>query len=317
MNSNLPHVVGVIRAVLESVRPEQATAVAQALDTARLLVDPERTFGAVLHRTPTGGWSRTRSAATDLERQALAWDAACARARSVAHSIEHHLARHQGPSGVRVDGDRVRVLLRVDGPAQWADWRAYLGITVVREGDRPHTVIGEGERGGVRVAVVARGAATEHRQPRPFRLDGATYDLTVPQRDAHGDTWYFQGCRNHDGMPLMSIDGRPERCSLANVAAHLGPLTPVPQHEGTTPGPTPRPTPPTVTALPPAPPLAPASAPRSLPLMASTSLPPLAPGSVLLSAPLMAPACGSTGAVTALPPAPPTPPACGPTRPVG
>ncbi|OPG05075.1 hypothetical protein B1R27_22815 [Streptomyces sp. GKU 895] len=28
-------------------------------------------------------------------------------------------------------------------------------------------------------------------------------------------------------MPLMSVDGRPERCSLANVAAHLGPLTPV------------------------------------------------------------------------------------------
>ncbi|WAZ24482.1 BN159_2729 family protein [Streptomyces cinnabarinus] len=259
MNSNLPHVAGVIRAVLESVRPEQATAVAQALDTARLLVDPERTFGAVLHRGSDGGWSRTRPAATELERQALDWDAACARARSVAHTIERQLTEHQGPSGVRVDGDRVRVLLRVDGPAQWADWRAYLGITVVKEGNRPHTVVGEGEHGGVRVAVVARGAAstpgatTGRRQARPFRLGGTTYDLAVPQRDAHGDVWYFQGCRNHDGMPLMSVDGRPERCSLANVAAHLGPLTPVPQPEDTAAVPAPMTTLPTPPALPPAP----------------------------------------------------------------
>lgn len=240
MNSNLPHAAGVIRAVLESVRPEQATAVARALDSARLLVDPERTFGAVLHRTPEGGWSRTRPAATELERQALAWDDACARARSVAAAIERHLTGHRGPSGVRVEGNRVRVVLRVDGPEQWADWRASLGIAVVREGDRPHTVVGEGEYGGVRVAVVARvavappGGASGH-QARPFRLGGATYDLAVPHRDAHGDVWYFQGCRTHDGMPLMSVDGRPERCSLANVAAHLGPLSPVPQVEDAVP----------------------------------------------------------------------------------
>ncbi|MDL2079226.1 BN159_2729 family protein [Streptomyces sp. GXMU-J15] len=246
MNSNLPHAAGVIRTVLESVPPEQATAVAQALDSARLLVDPERTFGAVLHRTSDGRWSRARHAATDLERQALDWDAACARARSVAAVIEQRLTEHPGPSGVRVDGDRVRVVLRVDGPHQWADWRAYLGITEVRHGDRPHTVVGEGERGGVRVAVLARAVeappfARSAPPERLFRLGTTTYDLAVPQRDAHGEVWYFQGWRSHDGMPLMSVDGRPERCSLANVATHLGPLTPVPQHEDPAPAPTPLP----------------------------------------------------------------------------
>ncbi|WP_405589801.1 BN159_2729 family protein [Streptomyces sp. NBC_01092] len=233
MNSNFPHAVGVIRAVLESAAHDRATAVAHALDSARLLVDPLRSFGVVLHRTPDGGWCRVPRPLTDLEHQALAWDASCARARSLACDIERRLAGHAGPSGVRVDGDRVRVALRVDGPVAWARWRAYLGITVVGAGIRLHTVTGEGERGGVRVTVVAHGATTAPPsavtgpQARPFRLGGATYDLAFPQRDAHGDVWYFQGWRTHDGMPLMSLDGRTERCSLANVAAHLGPLSPM------------------------------------------------------------------------------------------
>ncbi|QKZ18317.1 BN159_2729 family protein [Streptomyces chartreusis] len=336
MNSNFPHAVGVIRAVLESTGADRATAVAHALDTARLLVDPGRSFGVVLHRTPDGGWTPAPRPLTDLERKALAWDASCARARSLAHAIERRLAGHTGPSGVRVDGDRVRVVLRVDGPLPWARWRAYLGITAVGAGTRPHTVVGEGERGGVRVTVVAHGAtsttptpaaappptatptatpavalslpaplpaapspvatpavahspamtspvvpppaATSPAAPPPaatspvapppaatspavalpaaispvtppptaipfaapapassapgpqthlFRLGGVTYDLALPQRDAQGDVWYFQGCRSHDGMPLMSLDGRPERCSLVNLAVHLGPLAPV------------------------------------------------------------------------------------------
>ncbi|MGI5411637.1 BN159_2729 family protein [Streptomyces chartreusis] len=351
MNSNFPHAVGVIRAVLESTGADRATAVAHALDTARLLVDPGRSFGVVLHRTPDGGWTPAPRPLTDLERKALAWDASCARARSLAHAIERRLAGHTGPSGVRVDGDRVRVVLRVDGPLPWARWRAYLGITAVGAGTRPHTVVGEGERGGVRVTVVAHGAtsttptpaaappptatltatpavalsppaplpaapspvalssptaspaahapaatpavahspaatspvvpppaatspvapppattspvapppaatspvvalpaATSPVTPPPtaiplaapapassapgpqthlFRLGGVTYDLALPQRDAQGDVWYFQGCRSHDGMPLMSLDGRPERCSLVNLAVHLGPLAPV------------------------------------------------------------------------------------------
>ncbi|MFJ1871202.1 BN159_2729 family protein [Streptomyces chartreusis] len=294
MNSNFPHAVGVIRAALESTGADRATAVAHALDTARLLVDPGRSFGVVLHRTPDGGWTPAPRPLTDLERKALAWDASCARARSLAHAIERRLAGHTGPSGVRVDGDRVRVVLRVDGPLPWARWRAYLGITAVGAGTRPHTVVGEGERGGVRVTVVAHGATstTPHAAPTSaaspsataapaatpavalssaapspavpppaapspvappptgfplaapapapalassapgpqthlFRLGGVTYDLALPQRDAQGDVWYFQGCRSRDGMPLMSLDGRPERCSLANLAVHLGPLTPV------------------------------------------------------------------------------------------
>ncbi|MFJ9026083.1 BN159_2729 family protein [Streptomyces sp. NPDC102259] len=233
MNGNLAPAACLICEVLGSVRPEQATAVARALDSARLLADPRRSFGLVLHRTSDGGWSPTARPVTALERQALAWDASCAKARRVARAIERRLDGHPGPHGIRVDGDRVGVLLRVDDPAQWARWRAYFGITDVREQARPRTVAGEGERDGVRVTVVARGVGTApprapgRAEKRPFRLGATTYDLALPQRDAHGDVWYFQGSRNHDGMPLLSLDGRPERCSLANVEAQSGPLSPV------------------------------------------------------------------------------------------
>ena len=182
MNSNFPHAVGVIRAALESTGADRATAVAHALDTARLLVDPGRSFGVVLHRTPDGGWTPAPRPLTDLERKALAWDASCARARSLAHAIERRLAGHTGPSGVRADGDRVRVVLRVDGPLPWARWRAYLGITAVGAGTRPHTVVGEGERGGVMCEVAAGGGTTGE----AVAGGGTTGEVAVGERATAG-----------------------------------------------------------------------------------------------------------------------------------
>ncbi|WP_371668816.1 BN159_2729 family protein [Streptomyces sp. NBC_00289] len=233
MNGNVPHAARVIRTVLATVRTEQAAAVAHALDSARLLVDPERSFGVVLYRTPDGGWSRTARPVTELERQALSWDTSCERARHVARAVERHLDSHPGPHDVRVEGDRLRVLLRVDGSAQWERWRSYFGIAVVGERTEPHTLTGEGERDGVGVTVVALSApaappkVTTGEEKRPFRIGETLYDLALPQRDAYGGVWYFQGRRSSDGMPLMSLDGRPERCSLANVVAYLGTLSPV------------------------------------------------------------------------------------------
>ncbi|MEU5282016.1 BN159_2729 family protein [Streptomyces asoensis] len=272
MNGNVLHAARVIRTVLATVRSEQAAAVAHALDSARLLVDPERSFGVVLYRTPDGGWSRTARPVTELERQALSWDASCERARRVASAVERHLDTHPGPHTVRVEGDRVRVVLRVDGPGQWARWRAWFGVTSVDERTEPHTLTGEGERDGVRVTVVARttpapppdpagptapadstdstgstgstgstssDGSAEGADQRRYRIGETLYDLAAPMRDVYGGVWYFEGRRNGDGMPLMALDGRPERCSLANVAVYLGPLSPVrPGDDVTVSGPT-------------------------------------------------------------------------------
>ncbi|MFJ5778209.1 BN159_2729 family protein [Streptomyces sp. NPDC093094] len=241
--------------------------------------------GVLLHRGADGGWSRTRPDLTDLERQALAWDVACRRARRAAETLARELDGHPAVVGVKADRDRVRVLLHVRDLAEWAQWCAYFGLTAAGERLHPRVLAGEGWRFGVRTSVLGRtarppvsegetGAAVPAagrrraatgvalgrttagapgavlgkagreaggvvlgkagreaggavREKRLFRLDGAVYDLTLPYRDAHGDVWYFQGEQNADGMPLMSLDGRPERCSLANVAAYAGPLTPV------------------------------------------------------------------------------------------
>lgn len=57
-----------------------------------------------------------------------------------------------------------------------------------------------------------------------YEYEGIVYNLALPQRDAHGDVWYFHGGRTPSGMPLLSLDGRSERCTLANVTSLMGPL---------------------------------------------------------------------------------------------
>ncbi|MGD1219266.1 BN159_2729 family protein [Streptomyces krungchingensis] len=232
MNRNLPHAARVIRAALAAGGVDPVAAATHALDGERLLVDPERSYGIVLHRTPAGGWSCGLRGPTDLERQAQARDASRAHARRLATAIERHIGRHQDFHSVRADGDRVRVVLHVVDRDQWMRWRAHFGIPHTTERLLPHAVTGECRYEGVRVSVLAyEPRRTPHDAQgtppaRPFEFEGRRYDLAVPQRDAHGNVWYFQGWSTDDGMPLLSVDGRPERCSLANVATYMGPLSP-------------------------------------------------------------------------------------------
>ncbi|MEV0446088.1 BN159_2729 family protein [Streptomyces spectabilis] len=232
MNKNLSQATKLIRETL-GCSEVYATTLAHALDRARFLVDPERSYGVVLHRSSAGGWSREpQPQMTDLERQARAWDQTCERARHVASVIEQHIGERPEFQSIRTDGDRVLVALHITDQGQWAQWRAYFGITHDGEHPLPYAVCGEGRRDGVGVSVVAydvpqvRARAGEV-AARPFRLGGLVYDLALPQRDAQGGVWFFQGQRAEDGMPLLSLDGRPERCSLANVVGSAGPLTPV------------------------------------------------------------------------------------------
>jgi hypothetical protein len=235
VNRNLPHAVRVIREAMASSGNDPAAAIAHALDGVRLLVDPERSYGTLLHRTPAGGWAREHQEhpeRTELEEQALAWDASCKRARLVAAAIERHIGQHPEFQNLQIDGDRILVALHITDQAQWVQWRAWFGITHDRERPLPYAVAGDGYRDGVRVSVVAYDlpqtrARVAQRARRPFEWDGIVYDLARPQQDASGGVWFFQGQQAGDGMPLLSMDGRPERCGLANIVQQVGPLTPV------------------------------------------------------------------------------------------
>lgn len=240
MNRNVPHAIKAIREVLAaSGMPDPdsaATAAGHALDKAGLLVDVRPSQGLVLRRKPAGGWTTGAPAPqpepTDLEQQALAWDQACQRAHKVAAGIHKLIGEHPEFQGVQVDGDRVLVSLHITDQSRWAGWRAHFGIRHDGERPLPYAVCGEGYRDGVRVSVVAydlpqaRDRANAE-AARPFHLDGIVYDLALPQRDAGGEVWFFQGEQAADGMPLLSVDGRPERCRLSSIVDQAGPLTPV------------------------------------------------------------------------------------------
>ncbi|WP_435643397.1 BN159_2729 family protein [Streptomyces sp. H49] len=227
MNRNLPHAISIIRAAIAAASDgDLGTAIANALNDEHLLVDAEQSADAtVSSRAPEA------EPLTDLERQALAWDASCKRASAVAAGIEQLIGRHPEFQSLRTDGDRILVALHITDQAQWAAWRSFFGITHDKERPLPYAVAGDGYRDGVRVSVVAydlpqvRATATDRAQ-EPFELDGLVYDLARPQRDAQGDVWYSRGRRAGDGMPLLSMEGRPERCSLANIVQQVGPLTP-------------------------------------------------------------------------------------------
>lgn len=236
MNKNLPHALKAARRALASGGTDPAAAVIRALDSEHLLVDPERS-GLVLHRTPAGGWAREHQehdeqGQTELEAQARAWDATCARARQLAAGIERTLGDHPAFQRVQVDRDAVLVALHITDQAQWPQWRRWFGITHDREVPQPYMVAGDGYRDGVRVTVLAydlpeaRALALEIAK-RPYEFEGVVYDLALPQRDSAGDVWFYQGVRTSDGMPLLSLAARPERCSLANIVRLAGPLTAV------------------------------------------------------------------------------------------
>ncbi|MGM1078995.1 BN159_2729 family protein [Streptomyces sp. H28] len=227
------HTVSVVRVTVSAHRQEQIIAVAlpaALLPRPALPVEPP----AALAPRPAAGHLRAVPAPAGPEGADPARDAPEVRARAVARAVEREVGTHPDVRAVRADGDTVRVLLGLRPPCdRWEEWCAYFGITAAGGQPGPGSPAGEGLRDGVRVAVFVHGPDATPQQDtdgaaeRTYRYGDITYDLELPHRDAHGETWYFQGLRTPDGMPLLSVDGRPERCSLANVAEYAGPLTPV------------------------------------------------------------------------------------------
>ena len=250
MNKNLPQTIKTIRSILGGAG-DVATAIAYALDGQGLLVDPERTFGTVLRRT-RDGWvpvtplapapapslaeavtAAQRAADASLEEQARTWDRACQRARTLAGGMARQYAAEPDVNGVTADRDTVVVSLHITDAARWAAWMNAFGLTdaqLLPVGD--YAVCGRTSWDGTPLSVLAYDvpelqAAAMARAARPYLHDGVVYDLAIPHQDRDGDVWYHHGSVLPDGMPLLSIDGRPERCTLAGVIRQVGPLNPV------------------------------------------------------------------------------------------
>ncbi|NEC42224.1 BN159_2729 family protein [Streptomyces sp. SID8016] len=237
MNGNLPQAITMIRELLAG-DGDVASAIGHALDGAGLLVDPERTFGAVLRRTPQG-WAPVAPATqpappepTELEQQASDWDAACERAAQLVDVVRATYAVEPDFVGVRADKDTVVISLQIAELSRWAGWMSTLGIVEHQLTSLDYVVCGRTTIGDVPVSVLAYDLpevqlVAKAKARRPYRHAGLVYDLAVGHKDITGDTWYFHGDYSAEGMPLLSKDGRPERCSLAGVVDMLGPILPV------------------------------------------------------------------------------------------
>ncbi|MFJ2292152.1 BN159_2729 family protein [Streptomyces sp. NPDC087894] len=258
MNKNIPSAVATIRALLDS-DGDVAAAIAHALDGQGLLVDPMKTFGAVLRRTregwepvtPTAPAPTTPAGVADtmpiriidqaaeqlvddsLEQQARAWDRVCDRARTLAGHMAKQYAAEPDVTRVTADRDTVLVSLHITDADRWARWMTAFGLTdaqLERAGD--YAVVGRTTWDGVPLSVLAYDvpevqAHIVAQARRPYVLDGRVYDLALPYKDRDGDVWFHEGELQPEGMPLMRVDGRPERCTLANIVRVAGPLNAV------------------------------------------------------------------------------------------
>lgn len=229
MNKNLPETIKLITEIT-GCTPEAANAAAHALNKQGLIADPFRTQGIVLRRNAAAGtWSR--QPLSELEQQAIAWDASCKRAQALADLIQVEAGEGRGLMRVQVDGDRLLVSVQITRTEQWAAWRRYLGISREQPSPAslPYAYAGDGHRNGVAVSLIAYDApATEVSEvaaaTMPYRHEGAVYDLALPLRDREGDVWDYAQT-SLTGMPLLTRrGGTGERCSLANLVWQLGPV---------------------------------------------------------------------------------------------
>ncbi|MBP2583349.1 hypothetical protein J3A78_003827 [Streptomyces sp. PvR006] len=222
MNKNLPHAERIIRDGL-TAQGDVARLIAHALNGAGLLIDPEGSYRADVADAPV---------LSELEQQALAWDAACDRARDLAEDIRAKFAAElHGLQSALADSDRVRVVLAVTRPGQWSAMVRYFSITEQAE-QLEYAYIGYGHRNGVAVSVVAYDApqvdaCTLAAAAMPYRFGGVIYDLALAHRDINGDTWTLHS-QSDDETPLLVRNGSAEPFPLPTLVEYVGPLTQVP-----------------------------------------------------------------------------------------
>ncbi|MFG3174881.1 BN159_2729 family protein [[Kitasatospora] papulosa] len=163
MNKNLPAAIQAIRALLDS-DGDVATTVAHALDGQGLLVDPERTYGTVLVRSPKG-WvpvdapaapaaEPTAAPATELEQQASHWDTACERARQLAATLAVQYRAESDVTSVRADRDTVVISLHITDLARWTAWMDTLGIRAQQVTGLDYVMCGRTSWEGIPLSVL-------------------------------------------------------------------------------------------------------------------------------------------------------------------
>jgi hypothetical protein len=170
--------------------------------------------------------------AVDLEQAAAAWDLACAHAHRAAAALTAAYGAHPDVVSVTADGDRAVVVLRITDLRAWYVHRAAMGVQADDVVLFHDACSGIGRQGWIPVQIVGLGVpmllnAVAAAARLPYRLWDQVYDLAVTHEDVRGDRWRYCGEQSPDGIPLMSVVGRQEKCRFTNVVRYVGPLVPV------------------------------------------------------------------------------------------
>ncbi|WP_433451496.1 BN159_2729 family protein [Streptomyces sp. CA-142005] len=167
-----------------------------------------------------------------LEAEAVAWEAKCARAKTVWAALGLQFHGHRPElMAIEWDRDRVVVCIKAASLADWDFWLTVIGAPVEADTRQAgYAQLAFGTRDGVPVHLVA------HDVPRllseawaaarePYFLWGRVYDLARPLTDRNGETWHHHRFRPRDHVPLLWRGDRDEPSALTHLIRDAGPLT--------------------------------------------------------------------------------------------
>ncbi|MFI6357550.1 BN159_2729 family protein [Streptomyces sp. NPDC050743] len=235
----------VLRECFATFEAEAAVRLAVALDadtvlrptsgTAEEELEPQRGRAcdtAVVWQGPVFVGQPETEPVGSLEAEAVAWEAKCARAKTVWAALGMQFHGHRPElMAIEWDRDRVVVCIKAASLADWDFWLTVIGAPVDADTRQAgYAQLAFGTREGVPVHLVA------HDVPRllseawaaarePYFLWGRVYDLARPLTDRNGETWHHHRFRPRDHVPLLWRGDRDEPSALTHLIRDAGPLT--------------------------------------------------------------------------------------------
>ena len=146
-------------------------------------------------------------------------------------------------TGITADHDRVDVHIHAVSLSDWEYWLTAIGAPLNAPTHRSGWVqTATGHLDGVEVHLTAEAVPrllqeAAQQAAEPFLLGGRVYDLALGHTDRLGQTWLYDGLRQEDDTPLLTLGGTSgPPYPLTSIVVANGPLTPTaanPDHHET------------------------------------------------------------------------------------
>lgn len=134
---------------------------------------------------------------------------------------------------ITADHEGVSVHIHAVSLGDWEYWLSAIGAPLNAPTHRSGWVqTATGRLDGVEVRLTAEAVPrllqeAAQQATDPFLLGGRVYDLALGHTDRHGQTWHYQGRRQEDDIPLVTLGGTGgPSYPLTSIVVANGPLTP-------------------------------------------------------------------------------------------